>query len=68
MFSHDNNINNKTLKAFKQAKCHPRISKKKKSCLNYKILLKLKKKWNLRHPDKMIKTKRIKRSLFKYLR
>ena len=67
MFPYHDSINNKTLKYFKQAKCHPRISKKKKTCLDYKILLKLKKKWNLRHPDKKIKTKK-KNELFNKLK
>ena len=67
MFDYDDNNNNKTLKTFKNVKCHPRISKKKKSCIDYKLLLKLKKKWNLRHPDKKIKTKR-KNDLFNELK
>ena len=54
MFYYDNTNNNKT---FKNVKCHPRITKKNKSCLDYKVLLKLKKKWNLRHPDNKIKHK-----------
>ena len=41
MFYYDNtNTNNN--KTFKNVKCHPRITKNR-SCLDYKLLLKLKK-------------------------
>lgn len=42
---------NKTLKL----RCHPK-NKSKKTCLTNHILFELKKNWNLRHPDKKIKT------------
>ena len=42
---------NKTTKL----RCHPK-NKSKKSCLTNNVLLELKKTWNLRHPDKKIKT------------
>ena len=33
--------------------CHPK-NKSKKSCIPNKVIYKLKKQWNLRHPDKKI--------------
>lgn len=65
MFYYNNTNNNK--RTFKRVKCHPRTTQKKKSCVDYKLLLKLKKIWNLRHPDNKIKHKN-KKDLFNSLR
>ena len=43
-------------KTFKNLKCHPK-HKTNKSCMNNKLIIKMRDKWNSRHPDKIIKTK-----------
>lgn len=53
----------KTRKKFKQVQCHPKIKKslkKNKYCLkNKNLLLSLRSRYNVRHPDKKIKSKKV---------
>ena len=56
-------------KSFKYLKCHPK-NKSSKLCVNNKLLLSMRKKWNDRHPDKKISSKNpniIETKLRKYL-
>ncbi len=46
-------------KTFKYLKCHPKY-KSIKSCIDDKLILKMRHTWNKRHPDKKIHSKHIK--------